>query len=237
MPLFGVPRRRVARVADDSWLSWYLNARREWGERYGSYISAARRWRIVAVASLALAGVCATGLAVVATQARVIPYIVEVDGKHRPLRVYPADELRGGEPHVVRAELASFVSELRGVSSDAGVQRAAVERVYAHLSAGEPATNAIGEWFKSNNPFDRAASETVAVEVSQVLLIGGNTWRIEWVERPRSRAGKALDEVWMTGTATVVQGDVSEEMLILNPAGVYVQDFDWSRDLRWRERS
>ena len=224
-------------MRDDSVLAWYLNARREWGERYGSYIAAARRWRIVAVAALALAAVCAGGLAVVATQSRIIPYIVEVDGKQRPLRVYPAEELRGGEPHVVRAELAWFVTELRGVSSDAVVQRAAVERVYAHLSAGEPATTAISGWFKTNNPFARAANETVSVEVSQALQLGRDTWRIEWVERPRARSGEALEAVRMTGTATVVQGDVSEEMLILNPAGVYVREFDWSRDLRQRERT
>ena len=223
-------------MADESVLSYYLNARREWGERYGSYIAAARRWRVVAVASLGVAAVCAAGLVILGTQSRVIPYIVEVDGKQRPLRVYPADELRGNEPHVVRAELAAFVTELRGVSSDAVVQRAAVERVYAHLSGGEPATTAVSEWFAANNPFERAAKETVAVEVSQALQLGRDSWRIEWVERPRARSGEALEPVRMTGTASVVQGDVSAEMLILNPAGVFVREFDWSRDLRQRGR-
>ena len=37
----------------------YLDARREWNERYGSYIAQARNWRFAAVVALLLALVCA----------------------------------------------------------------------------------------------------------------------------------------------------------------------------------
>ena len=213
----------------------YLAGRREWSERYGSYIESRRQWRRVAVCTLVYAAVLTVGFVAVATQSRIVPYVVEVDGgSQRPLRVYAADQLGAGTPALVRASLARWVQDLRGVSSDATVQRDAVERVYALLASGDPAQAAISEWYAANPPFDRAAEATVAVEVSQVLNVTGATWRLEWTERPRSRNGFSRPAVRWTGTATVERGSVSEELLILNPAGLFVREFDWSRDLQER---
>ena len=212
----------------------YLAARREWSERYGGYIESRRRWRRVAVCALGVAAVSTVGVVVLATQSRIVPYVVEVDGRQRPLQVYAAEQLEGGTPVLVRAALARWVQDLRGVSSDATVQRAAVERVYAHLASGDPAQAAVSEWYEANPPFERAAETTVTVEVSQVLQVSRDTWRLEWVERPRTRGGQVRPRVWWTGTATVARGAVGEEMLILNPVGLFVREFDWSRDLRER---
>lgn len=212
----------------------YLNARREWSERYGTYIAAARRWRAVAWVALGLACVGTGGAVVLATQSRIVPYVVEVDGSQRPVAVYAAEELRGGAPRFVRAELARFVRDLRGVSYDAAVQREAVERVYAHLASGSAATAAVSAWYRENDPFERAAEETAVVEVSQVLKVSGDVWRIEWTERPRSRSGIQGEPVSWTGTAKVERGGIREELLILNPIGLFVSEFDWSRDLRER---
>lgn len=212
----------------------YLNARSEWNERYGSYIAAARRWRAVAWMALALAFVTTGGVVVLATQSRVVPYVVEVDGRQRPVAIFKAEEMRAGTPRFIRAELARFVQDFRGVSYDAAVQREAVERVYAHLAAGSPATSAVSSWYRANDPFDRASRETTVVEVSQVLNVSGDVWRMEWTERPRSRAGTQGEPVSWTGTAKVERGDIREELLILNPIGLFVSEFDWSRDLRER---
>lgn len=184
--------------------------------------------------ALGLAAASTTGLIVLAMQSRIVPYVVEVDGRQHVLQVYRANELRGGTPALVRALLARWVQDLRGVSSDVNVQVRAVERVYAYLASGDPAETAVSEWYAGNPPFDRAAEATIVVEVSQVLQVSRDTWRLEWVERARSRAGQAEPRVWWTGTATIGRGAVSEELLILNPVGLFVREFDWSRDLRDR---
>lgn len=214
--------------------SAYMAARREWNERYGSYIARARQWRLVAMVSLCVAVVSVSGVVVLATQSRIVPYVVEVDGRGETVGVHRADELSGGTEALTRATLVRWVQDLRGVSSDATAQRRAIDRVYAHLSDGAPAATAVGEWYRANQPFERAASETVVVEVSQALRVSRDTWRIEWTERPRTRRGAALEAAQWTGTATVSRGGVSAEMLILNPTGLYVAEFDWSRDLRER---
>lgn len=210
----------------------YVAARREWNERYGSYIATAKMWRGVAVASLVIAAVAVGGVVHFASQNKLIPYVVEVNADGNTVQVYEADKMMPADRRVVRAQLAQFVQDVRSVSSDAAVQRRAIERAYAHLSADMPAYTAVNTWMRQNVPFERAKEQTVVVEVRQVLPLSENTWRIEWIERPRSRNGEAMQPTKWTGTATVVTGgDVDARTIMFNPVGLYVREFDWSRDL------
>jgi len=209
----------------------YLLARREWNERYGSYIARAKVWRGIALTSLVIAAVAVGGVVYFASQNKLIPYIVEVGGDGQPLKSYYAEEAQTLDQRIVRAQLAQFVQDMRSVSTDVAVQRRAVERAYAHLSADMPAYTAVNEWFRQNVPFERAAEETVVVEVRQVLPLSDKTWRIEWVERPRSRNGESMPATRWTGTATIVNsGELNPQTLLYNPTGLYIKDFDWSRD-------
>ena len=57
----------------------YLAARQEWTERYGSYVQAARAWRIVGILGLSLAVIGFSYAMYLSTQIKLVPYIVEVD--------------------------------------------------------------------------------------------------------------------------------------------------------------
>lgn len=52
----------------------YLNARREWDERYGGLISRARNWQLMAAGSLAVAVVAVVGIAFVGSQSKIQPF-------------------------------------------------------------------------------------------------------------------------------------------------------------------
>ena len=210
----------------------YLDARREWNERYGSYIATAKTWRWVALSSLVIAAVAVGGVVYFASQNKLIPYVVEVNANGETVQVYKADPMMPTDRRVVRAQIGQFVQDVRSVSSEVAVQRRAIERAYALLSPDLPAYTAVNNWFRQNVPFERAKTETVTVEVKQVLPLSENTWRIEWIERPRSRNGEALPPSTWTGTATVVTGgEVNARTIMLNPVGSYIREFDWSRDL------
>lgn len=209
----------------------YLLARREWNERYGSYIASKKVWRGVALVSLVISAISVGGIVYFAGQNKLIPYVVEVNADGNTVQVYKADKMLTADRRVVRAQLAQFVQDVRSVSSDVAVQRRVVERAYAHLSADMPAYTAVNQWFRQNVPFDRAAEETVVVEVRQPLPLSGSTWRIEWTERPRGRNGEARPVTQWTGTATVVTGgEVDAKTILFNPVGLYIKDFDWSRN-------
>lgn len=215
----------------------YLDARREWNERYGSYIQSARRWRTLAFVSLAIAGVAVAGVVYLASQNKLVPYVVEVNHDGNALQVYHAEKMQPIDRRVVRAQLSQFVQDVRSVSSDFAVQRQSVHRAFAHLSKDMPAFTAVNDWFRKNVPFERAKTETNVVEVRQVLPLSENTWRIEWVERSRSRTGEALQKTFWTGTANIVTGaEVNASTIMLNPVGLYVREFDWSQDFGVREK-
>ena len=183
------------------------------------------------MAALLTAAVAVVGLVVLAMQVRAVPYVVEVDGKARTLGVYPAERLDGGTPALVRAAVARWIEDWRMVTPDATVQRAAVDRVFAHLGRGSAGSAAVAGWYRENSPFERAAKETVAVEVLEVLqLEGGDTWRAVWLERARARSGEEREGRRVTATLTLARGGVDAQAILSNPLGLFIQALDWSRE-------
>ena len=158
----------------------YLAARREWNERYGSYIAQANTWRLVAVASLAIAAVAVGGDMWLAAQSRVVPYVVEVNKLGDELAVHRANVATTVDPAVIRAQLARFISDVRSVYIDVQAERAIIGEAYAMVDRNAAAYTFLNDYFARNDPFKRAANETVAAHVESVLpLPGGNTWRVE----------------------------------------------------------
>lgn len=214
----------------------YLDARREWNERYGSYIARARVWQTVGLLSLLIAIAGVAGVIYFASQNKLIPYVVEVGNSGGIAGVYPvaqkplAADVAG---NVIRYQVAQFIQDVRGVSPDASVGKQAIARAFAHLSAAYPANDAVSEWFRANHPFKRAETETVAVEVKQVIALSDKTWRVEWVETVRPRkGGQSPIETAMTATVTVIDGgSVTESNLLYNPTGLFITDLDWQRQL------
>ena len=57
----------------------YLDAKAEWLERYGDYISQKRNWQLAAFLCLLITLVCVFYVGYMGTQNKLIPYIIEVD--------------------------------------------------------------------------------------------------------------------------------------------------------------
>ena len=73
----------------------YLEARREWGERYADLVLGKRNWQIAAGGLLVLGLILAGGMVWLSERSRYIPYVVEVDKlgyaltSHNPSRPWP----------------------------------------------------------------------------------------------------------------------------------------------------
>jgi type IV secretion system protein VirB5 len=210
----------------------YLAARQEWSERYGSYVKAARTWRMVGAISLALALVSTSYALYQSTQVRLVPYIVEVDKLGSAVTAgFPA-QIEYADPRVVRAALAGFVTNFRSVTPDAVVQKQYIDRVYAMLRTTDPATEKVNGWFRSASPFDKARTATTSVEVNTVVPLSTRSFQIDWTEFERDRKGKEIGTRRFRGVATVVLIPPQDEAVIrLNPIGLYLKDFDWTAQI------
>lgn len=210
----------------------YLDARREWNERYGSYISRAKNWRLMAFGVLGVCLVQTVGLVVMATQNKLVPYVVQVDKLGSAVPVARADQMGNTDERVVKALLARFISDARGVVSDGIAQRQMIDRTYAMLSNGTRALSIVNEFYKGDPPYSRAATSGVTTEVSSVIPVTEKTWQVEWEETTRSTSGAIINKLrWKANLTLAFNPPTNERQIRVNPIGLFITDLSWSQVL------
>jgi len=214
----------------------YLDARREWNERYGDFVARERNWQRLAFLSTLVALVAVAGLAYAASQNKFVPYVVEIDKLGRMQAVQPASRARPVEPRFIKAQLAAFIENVRSVTADGWVQRQRIFKAYAMLRTSDAATGMVSAHFRQASPFERAKTETVSVQIETILPLTRDSWRLEWVETQRDRTGIDTGAARWTATATtVIATPESEADMLKNPAGLYVTELSWSKRLEDKE--
>ncbi|MDK2126636.1 VirB8/TrbF family protein [Parachitinimonas caeni] len=211
----------------------YLEARREWNERYGSYISQARNWRLCAIISCLTTLASVVGLAYIGAQNKIVPYVVQVDKNGVATASGAADKAQAADERVVKAYIGRFITDMRTVSPDLVAEKAGIERVYSMISNGSPALVKLNEHFQKNNPFTIVANSMVAIEITSVLPITEKTWQVEWNEIIRDRRGELTANNKMRASITIeVTPPKDEKLLLVNPLGIYITDLNWVQSLQ-----
>jgi type IV secretory pathway TrbF-like protein len=99
----------------------YVEARREWDERYADLVLGKRNWQIAAGGLLLLALILASATVWLISRSRYVPYVVEVDKLGYALTV-PQPLSHASVPDVAarvqRYEVAAFIRNARSVTSD-----------------------------------------------------------------------------------------------------------------------
>lgn len=218
----------------------YLNARRTWNDNLKAL--AVERQTIILLALLALlvglAGV--GGMVYVGSQTKFVPHIIEVDKLGQPLAIGNAEGLNDSNKQlVIRARLASLISDARLVTPDVQLQTDAVYRVYASISHNDPAMAKMNQWYNGNEkttPFVRAQKETVSVQIDSAMPLSEESWQVDWTETTRDRQGfetkppekwRALITVYLVAPTR----ETTEEQLFKNPLGIFIKDFSWNKQL------
>ena len=214
----------------ESSLSPWIAAKHEWNERYGDLISRARNWRIAALLALLLAVVEAGGLIALSLRPRTVPFIVAVDSIGHVVASGAADQSPVIDDRMKRAALYQWIQDLRMVIADPLMQRRSIDRVYSMIGQATPAQMFITDWYRNNTPFDRALTETVAVDVRTVLPTTSRSYEIEWTETTRDHAGTVVGTQNWKGVFTIAVNPPADEKLAhINPLGIYVVDTSWSK--------
>ena len=211
----------------------YLNAREEWMERYGNYISRATQWRRAAFLALVIAVLSLAGNVVHMTQTKIVLYFVVVDELGKTV----AEKIQGhggGTPEkVVQAAVAQAIVDWRTVTVDTELQKRMINNLTMHTAGAT--RGMLKQWYEKNSPYDVAkAGRLVHVEVKGIPLpVTKGSYRVEWNEIVRNLQGIELGREHYEAIATVeILPPLKEEILLANPGGVYITNLSTAKVIR-----
>ncbi|WP_370791113.1 VirB8/TrbF family protein [Bilophila wadsworthia] len=217
----------------------YLDARKKHNEYESSRNASLRLWKLFGLLGLltGLAGV--GGMIHIGSQSKFVPYVIEVDKLGQTLPVSVADKAAPADHRIVSSLLARAITLARMVTPDVVVQRNAIFELYASLDSSDPAALKMQEYLGSDSdtsPFKRAAKETVDVQITSVIPQSDETWQVDWMETVRARGdGSIISRFRMRALVRIYvvppTNRTSEEQIRKNPLGIFIRDFNWSKQL------
>ena len=212
-------------------LNPYVEARREWNDRYLDLVRARRWWQVAAVSELALVFTLSGGLVALSLQHKTVPYVVEVDALGTAVAVKPAEA--SGHPsdeRIVRYQLAAFIRGARAVMTDRAAMKRSFEQVYAYAQG--PARVFLDDHYRANNPFETAKTYTVFPAVSSLLQVSDRSWQIRWSEEQRALDGTLLGRSnWEAVLMVEMTSPTTADAVQANPFGLYVTEIRWTKQL------
>lgn len=210
----------------------YLDAKREWLERYGNYISQKRNWQIIAVLSAIISLICVIFLGYSTTQNKLIPYVIEVDKLGNTSKVGIVQNIDLKNPNVIKYSLNTFIYSWRSVWGDVEIQRKFIFDAYAYLEPNSKAFNFINEEYREKNPFKQVSKENVRVKVKSIVPQNADTWQVEWEEETRNIKEEIISQITYRGFFQVKQiVPTTEEQILKNPLGIFIFDLNYAKIL------
>jgi type IV secretory pathway TrbF-like protein len=208
----------------------YLAARAEFVSVFHDQARARRNWQICCFALLVLLGTVLAAYVRLAGEARITPYVVEVDRLGQASAFGPAERLEASAPRLTAYQLAVLVRNLRTVSSDFAAEKRALFTAYAFVSGA--ARSELDTYFSDprHDPRLLGRALTREVQVTSVLQIPrSQTWKVAWTETETPRgAGATRSSAWEAYLTVASAPPSTTEALLSNPLGIFVTDLNWT---------
>jgi type IV secretion system protein VirB5 len=203
----------------------YLNARREWDERYGDALSRAHHWRLAAFASLVVAALAVAGIAYVGGQSKIEPFVVALDKMGDPVAVARPAGGSAVSQRIIEAQVANWIWTARTVVPDAVAQKALIAKVYAVAAVG--AASYLNTYYAAHPPF---GDFTINVTITSVLPISRDTWQVGWDEMRYVGGQPKPVEHWRANITTGVDPKLADspQVMLDNPLGLFIKNVTWT---------
>jgi type IV secretion system protein VirB5 len=210
----------------------YKRAKQEWDERIGDAVIQAKNWRLATFAVLLFIAMPAiAGLIYVGSLPKEVPHIIEVarDGS-ASYRGAIGKSWAEYTPSAasIKYHLQRFIQDTRTISSD----KAVIKKNWfdAYKLVTPTGSNILNTYVRQQDPFLRADTERVSVDVLSMVPISSESWQVDWKESSWGVHGEPLEESYWRGIFRIkfIQPK-SEEQMTANPIGLYIDEFHWSR--------
>lgn len=206
----------------------YRRAQQEWDRRMGAAVLSARAWRGIAFSSLALAAVLGVSLTAVALQKRTFIHVVEVDPQGRVMSVRAADGRWTPSQAQIASQIGQFVRLVRSLPTDGVVLRDNWVQAYRFLTPQAAAhLSAIA---RDDDPFLSLGRVGRTIAIRSILARSDKSWEVSWVERNTNETGSTDPQTYTGVFTTTTRPPVNADDLAINPLGLLITDFSWSRE-------
>jgi type IV secretion system protein VirB5 len=153
-----------------------------------------------------------------------------VDGTGKVVSQGVATEASVADERLIRAAIFGWTQNYRMVSSDAVVERAAIDKVYAMIASGSPAALKVTEAYRNSSPLSRSQTQVVSIEVHTVFATSPKSYEVDWTETTMSPQGAVLNtENYKSAITLAVHPPQDEALARINPLGIYVTDISVSK--------
>ncbi len=214
----------------------YVNARRSWNSHVGSMMEYGTIGFFGGLLCLFIALGAVGGIIYIGSQSKFIPLVYQKDASGNTISMTRADHIPDAKVDDYRTAVGEFITNIRTVTPDSELQGKAIWHAYAYLSPDDPATLKANEYLngsKEVNPYNRAANETVNVELKSVLQQSQNSWQVDWLETIRERDGTPKGTPYMMRALVTIYQDqdaeLKDQQMFWNPHYIFIKDYNWSQ--------
>ena len=214
----------------------YLSARKEYSDRYGSAVKDAARWRQISILMVMLCIAFGVAMMWLASQNKVVPYIVQVDKHGYAVTIKSAQEGSVADTRVVVAALGGFFVNFKTVVTDVASQRRMLNDVYSYLAKNSSAETAVSQYYKEHNPFVATQDKreyTVQVEIRSIVRSGGDdkSWQILWTEEKVDQGAVIESSEWRAIVSVAISPVRELAEVLKNPLGIYITEINMAQDI------
>jgi type IV secretion system protein VirB5 len=202
-----------------------------WDKRIGAVVMQNYNLRRILVGLIIVCILLTSGLVIQSLKSTVIPYIVEVDTSTGMVK--NAGTLKENNYTPQEAEikyfLSKFVINTREIPLDPVVYNYRLNEADAFLT--KSAATKMSAEIKNEKIAEKFGKKTVQVNITSVLpMEGSNSYQIQWNEEEFSISSGEKVVTPMTSIFTVTNIPAkNEDTLKVNPLGIYISDFNWSK--------
>ena len=205
----------------------YLDGRYAFERLFGDLARGKRSWQSVAFIALLLNLVLTVGYVYLASQHKVVPYVVELDALGE-MRAAGRLSVRDIPERAITTVLRRFVHNLRTVPTDTRLLNVRLQDAHTHVR-GRAAKTLVTDLERHRENLERMLQRgdtRYVEEISSVLKVPGEgiLYRVSW--RELTRIGHEESVSSYEGHFQVrVEPAEDEEVLSSNPLGIYIMDY------------
>ncbi len=189
------------------------------------------KWKILALGSLVIMLISLCIMFYALNLPRTVPMVITVSdwGEARYVGEVNKLSFQGLKiPKIaIEYQLRRFITNRFNISTDANVIKGNLKDCYSCLTSNS--AQKLSEELKADNPLKLVGKLIKNVEIESILTLSKNSYQVDFILTSSSLTGRMVETERLRGVLSVETLEPNEEDMKLNPLGIYITNFDFTK--------